>query len=124
MQRATSPAAAATDGDIKFPFSADDAARISLCSVMHGQVLKEQLIFLRQQLSDFQKQYGKKHADFNKLSIDRHLPKMKVLGRTATDFEASLASLFDHNDKISLLTNLHIFAALMCRARSVIAALA
>lgn len=102
--------------EVKFAFSVEDAAKISICSVNHMQVLTAQINFLKEQIRLYQSVYN--IVPLN-LSVDRPPVLLKVLGRKATNFEASLASLLDHTSVISLPAAMHNFVVLMCKARSV-----
>lgn len=104
---------------IIFEYSAEDAARTSICTVTHIQVVSAQLEFLKQQIRDFQVKYARPVHEPARLSIDQKPAEFKIQGRVATDFEAALASLFDHENKISLLAAMHTFVVLMNKCRSV-----
>lgn len=109
----------AAAGDIEFSFSSSDAAGIALCTAMHAKVLAAQVEFLKQQILSFQNAHGRRREEPMRLSIDRKPPQLKILGRIASDYEAALASVFDHRDVISMPAAMHTFMVLMCKARTV-----
>ena len=105
--------------EIQYAYSPAEAAKVVSCSMLHMQVYAAQVKFLKQQVERFQSRYSVLRGHPSKLSIDTKRSQLRVRNRTATDFEATLAALFDHQNKISLGAAVRDLVVLMLKARMV-----
>jgi hypothetical protein len=137
MQQPAAAAAAAAAAAVVFEYPAEDAARVSLCSLLHTQVFRAQLEVLKKSVQDFQRVHaragggGERDRERERergegdrcdarLSVDTKGPQLRVGGRAASDFECTLSALFDHQNNISLSGAVHNLIILMLKVKTVI----